>query len=112
MVACQGVEGAYSQFACDKMFQVVNCRYEARKPSIFTTNLAYESMKASNNISLARIFERILERSVPCTFTVDRRQANRDAMVKEFQAKLTANGIEDIIKEAQSQLDAWRTANK
>jgi len=34
-----------------------------------------------------------------------------DAMVKEFQDKLTANGIEDIIKEAQSQLDAWRQAN-
>ena len=73
-----------SAFACDKMFQVVNCRYEAKKPSIFTTNLTYEKMKASDNISLARIFERILERSVPCTFTVDRRQANRDAMVKEF----------------------------
>lgn len=35
VVACQGVEGAYSQFACDKMFPMANIMYFRRFEGVF-----------------------------------------------------------------------------
>ena len=37
--------------------------------------------------------------------------ANVDQLVDEFVSELKSNGMDEIVEEAQRQLDAWREAN-
>lgn len=55
-----GVERG-TEYAQEQLFSVVDARYRAKKPTIITTNLSIAGLENPQNMSYARIFDRILE---------------------------------------------------
>ena len=54
-----------SEFAREQVFSVVDSRYRSQLPMIVTTNLSLEELKATTDLSKARIYGRVLERCLP-----------------------------------------------
>lgn len=54
-----------SDFAMEQVFAVVNGRYKAKLPVIFTTNLSVDELKNPNEVRYSRIYDRILEMCIP-----------------------------------------------
>ena len=54
-----------SEYALEQLFQVVDSRYQSRKPMIVTTNLTLEELKHPSDLAHERIYDRLLERCVP-----------------------------------------------
>lgn len=70
-----GVERS-NEYALETTFLVIDERYKAKKPLIVTTNMTQEHMeKSKNNISLWRVYQRILEMCVPLEFRETRWRA-------------------------------------
>lgn len=57
-----------TSYGKERVFDVVNNRWLARKPMIITTNLPLSHMKVSAELDDRRIYDRILEVCVPITF--------------------------------------------
>lgn len=57
-----------TDYALEKVYNVVDSRYRAGLPVIYTTNLTLEELKHPNDIRLARIYDRVLERCFPVEF--------------------------------------------
>ena len=57
-----------SEFALSQVYGVIDQRYTSRKPMIINTNLTLEQMANPRNITLGRIYDRILERCIPLEF--------------------------------------------
>lgn len=68
--------------ANETTFQVVNTRYESKKPMIITTNLTPEQLHSPQTQHQARIFDRVLEVCVPVFCGTDsmRERAGRENM--------------------------------
>lgn len=54
-----------SEWANENIFNIVDGRYRAKKPTIFTTNLSIEDIKNPRTTNSQRIFDRILEMCHP-----------------------------------------------
>lgn len=54
-----------SEYALEQLFQVVDSRYQSRKPMIVTTNLTLEELKHPSDLAHERVYDRLLERCVP-----------------------------------------------
>jgi len=54
-----------TEYALEQIYTVVDTRYRSGKPLILTTNLAPSDIKASGNIGYERIYDRILQNSIP-----------------------------------------------
>lgn len=54
-----------SDFALEQVFDVIDTRYRNGQPLIVTTNLSVEDLKNAQDIKLGRIYDRILEMTVP-----------------------------------------------
>ncbi len=57
-----------TDFALEKVYNIVDSRYRARLPIILTTNLSMEEMKETADIRYARIYDRIFELCYPVQF--------------------------------------------
>lgn len=57
-----------TDYALEKVYNVVDSRYRAGLPVIYTTNLTLEELKHPADIRLARIYDRVLERCFPVEF--------------------------------------------
>lgn len=57
-----------TDYALEKVYNVVDSRYRAGLPVIYTTNLMLEELKHPADIRLARIYDRVLERCFPVEF--------------------------------------------
>ena len=77
-----------TDFALERAFQFIDERYKAQKPLIVTTNLTADAMKSVSDLSLRRIYERILEVCVVLPF---KGENYRDRLAKEKLQK--ANSI-------------------
>lgn len=55
--------------ALEKVYNIVDSRYRARKPVILTTNLSIEEMKDAVDRRYARIYDRIFEMCYPMRFS-------------------------------------------
>ena len=68
--------------ANETTFQVVNTRYESKRPMIITTNLTPEQLHSPQTQHQARIFDRVLEVGVPVFCGTDsmRERAGRENM--------------------------------
>lgn len=55
--------------ALEKVYNIVDSRYRARKPVILTTNLSIEEMKDTVDTRYARIYDRIFEMCYPMRFS-------------------------------------------
>ena len=78
-----------TDFALEKVYNIIDSRYRARKPIILTTNLTVQEMKQSTDIRYMRIYDRVFEMCYPITFEgVSRRKleakSRYDRMKKFF----------------------------
>ena len=58
-----------TDFALEKVYDIVDSRYRAKLPIILTTNLSMTEMKESADIRYTRIYDRIFEMCYPMNFT-------------------------------------------
>lgn len=58
-----------TDFALEKVYNIVDSRYRAKLPMILTTNLTVEEMKETMDLRYARIYDRIFELCYPMQFT-------------------------------------------
>ena len=58
-----------TDFALEKVYNIVDSRYRARLPIILTTNLSMAEMKETVDIRYSRIYDRIFELCYPMQFT-------------------------------------------
>lgn len=57
-----------TDFALEKVYNVIDSRYRSRKPIILTTNLSLKEMKETTDIRYERIYDRIFEMCYPVKF--------------------------------------------
>ena len=57
-----------TEYALEKVYDIIDSRYRARLPIILTTNLTLEEMKRATDTRYARIYDRIFELCYPVMF--------------------------------------------
>lgn len=57
-----------SDYMLEQVFNVIDARYQVKKPLILTTNLSIEKIKNPENLRYKRIYDRILEMCLPVEF--------------------------------------------
>lgn len=78
-----------TDFALEKVYNIVDSRYRAMLPIILTTNLSMEEMKETTDIRYARIYDRIFELCHPVQFIGrSRRKPEASRRFKEFELLL------------------------
>ena len=63
-----GVEGN-TTFRLEKAFEIIDTRYGADKPTIFTTNLFIDEIESASDIRYQRIYDRVLGMCYPVQIT-------------------------------------------
>lgn len=81
-----------SQYTVETIYTVIDERYKSGKPLIITTNLHLDVLKNPNDVEHARIYDRIMERSMPVYFggknyRSELGQGNRDTAKKILTGK-------------------------
>lgn len=78
-----------SEFMQEMVFNIVDSRYRAGLPFIVTTNLTAEEIKKPQEVSFARIYDRILERCFPIEVTgISRRRQHVKDTFSDIKEKL------------------------
>lgn len=57
-----------TDYALEKVYDIIDSRYRSGKPAIFTTNLTMKQMKECDDIRYNRIYDRIFEMCYPVKF--------------------------------------------
>lgn len=81
-----------SQYTVETIYTVIDERYKSGKPLIITTNLQLDVLKNPGDVEHARIYDRIMERSMPIYFggknyRSELGQGNRDITKKILTGK-------------------------
>ena len=78
-----------TDFALEKVYNIVDSRYRAKLPVILTTNLSMDELMQATDIRYTRIYDRIFEMCYPLEF-VGRswRKAEANRRFKEFETFL------------------------
>lgn len=58
-----------TDYAMEQVYKVIDDRYKNNLPMIITTNLTINELKAPKKVEYSRIYDRILEKCVPVSFT-------------------------------------------
>ena len=58
-----------TDYALEKVYDIIDNRYRSNKPMIVTTNLSLDEMSAEVDIRLKRIYDRLFETCYPMQFT-------------------------------------------
>ena len=58
-----------TDYALERVYNIVDSRYRARRPVIFTTNLSMSDMKGNADVRFSRIYDRIFELCYPVPFS-------------------------------------------
>ena len=58
-----------TDFALEKVYDIIDSRYRLHRPMILTTNLTLDEMKGTRDIRYSRIYDRIFEVCYPVKFT-------------------------------------------
>lgn len=78
-----------TEFALEKVYNIVDSRYRARLPMILTTNLDLAAMKNVTDIRYSRIYDRIFEVCYPVKFSGPSfRKAEANKRFREMKAFL------------------------
>jgi len=77
-----GVERS-TDFALEQVFMVIDTRYRSGKPLIITTNLSPADIKKPDNIAYERVYDRILQNSLPVKMTGESRRKEIAARKRE-----------------------------
>lgn len=57
-----------TDYALERVYNIVDSRYRARKPMLLTTNLSLREMQSTTDIRYARIYDRVFEVCYPVEF--------------------------------------------
>ena len=68
-----------SDWSNEHIFNIVDGRYRAKHPTIFTTNLSIEQIKKPGTAAAQRIYDRILEMCHPINVICDSRRLSHAA---------------------------------
>ncbi len=69
-----------TEFALEKVYNIIDSRYRAKLPMVLTTNLKLDEMKQNGDIRYSRIYDRIFEVCYPVQFkgqSFRKQEANR-----------------------------------
>lgn len=78
-----------TDFALEKVYNIIDSRYRSNKPLILTTNLSVKEMKESTDTRYSRIYDRIFEMCYPIKFDgVSRRRIEAKRRFDEMKALL------------------------
>ena len=78
-----------TDFALEKVYNIIDSRYRSKKPLILTTNLSIKEMKESTDTRYSRIYDRIFEMCYPMKFDgVSRRKIEAKRRFDEMKALL------------------------
>lgn len=81
-----------TDYALEQVYNIVDSRYRAGLPVIYTTNLTLDELKNPADIRYARIYDRVLERCFPVEFRgSSRRKAGAWQGFEDMQALLGGN---------------------
>jgi DNA replication protein DnaC len=81
-----------TEYGQEIVFQVIDNRYQSRKPMIITTNLSLQTLKEPRDLEHKRIYERILEVCIPVHFDGDNlREKIRLSKLDEFRKLIMGN---------------------
>jgi len=58
-----------TDYALERVYEVIDSRYRSKKPIILTTNMQYKAMQECQDIRYVRIYDRIFEMCYPVKFT-------------------------------------------
>ena len=58
-----------TDYALERVYNIVDSRYRAKKPMLLTTNLSLKEMQSTTDIRYARIYDRVFEVCYPVEFT-------------------------------------------
>lgn len=58
-----------TDYALERVYNIVDSRYRAKKPMLLTTNLSLAEMQSTTDIRYARIYDRVFEVCYPVEFT-------------------------------------------
>ena len=58
-----------TEYGLEIVFQVIDNRYQCRKPMVITTNLSLQTLKTPKDLEHKRIYDRILEACIPIHFS-------------------------------------------
>lgn len=76
-------------FMNDKLYNIINSRYNSQKPMIITTNISLSQLGSQDGIPLdrERVFDRILKACTPIEFNGDniRRQKAREDYIRDMK---------------------------
>lgn len=71
-----------TSYSLEKLYEIINTRYQSNKPLIITTNMSVGEMKNHDNIAYKRICDRILQMCHPIAVTGQSRR-QRDAEIRK-----------------------------
>ena len=57
-----------TDYALERVYNIIDSRYRARKPMLLTTNLTLKEMQSTTDIRYARIYDRVFEVCYPMEF--------------------------------------------
>lgn len=81
-----------TDYALEQVYNIVDSRYRAGLPVIYTTNLTLEELKHPADMRYARIYDRVLERCFPVEFRgSSRRKAGARQGFEEMKALLESD---------------------
>lgn len=63
-----------TSYAAEKLFEIIDARYRARRPLIVTTNLSLEEIMHPEQMEYQRVFDRIIEMCQPIHVSADGRR--------------------------------------
>lgn len=84
-----------SEWALEQVYAVVNGRYKAKKPAIFTTNISAEELKNPKDVRYSRIYDRIMEMCIPIVVKGQSRRKNIAEEKKAAARKILFGGGND-----------------
>ncbi len=63
-----------TDYALEKVYNVIDTRYRTEKPMIFTTNLYHDDIKSGQDVRYRRTYDRIIETCYPVQFSGESRR--------------------------------------
>lgn len=83
-----------TDFAMSQVYNLIDQRYTSGKPMIVNTNLTLDQLRNPPNITLGRIYDRILERCVPVEFRGDSIRVQNAERKHRLAAQLLGGGVD------------------
>lgn len=63
-----------TDYAREKVFEAINCRYNAKKPTLITSNLTVDALKHPGDPEAERLYSRVLEACAPVQMVGENRR--------------------------------------